>query len=337
MDVLYVASSDQNTTRSGRHSLSAFSISAEGVPTSLGVSTSLAARPIHLTVDQTGRYILVAYNNPATVSVHRIAEGGEIGEMVPQQAVLDAGTYPHQIRMMPSNKAVLVPARGNDPRATRAEDPGSLRIFDFEDGQLTKAQTVAPGSGFGFRPRHADFHPGGQWAYVALESENAVQTYPIHNDRLSAEPLYTVSTLPGDQPVDPGQRASAIRVHPNGRHLYVANRGTGTVTLEDGRKVSVGENTIAVFAIGQQSGEPTLIQTINVRGVHARTLDLSANGEWLLAGSIRPALVGEGNEVTTSEAGLTLFHIEREGRLCFANKLDLDTAGDAVFWVGAWR
>jgi len=334
---LYIASSDQNTTRKGHHFLSAFSIDASGVPTPLGEPASIPARPIHLTGDLNGGYILVAYNSPSNVSVHRIAEDGGVSEMIPQRSGLETGIYPHQIRMMPSNKAVLVPARGWDRRGSVPEEPGSLRIFNFDDGQLSNAQTVAPGGGVGFRPRHADFDSSGHWAYVALESQNVVQTYRITADRLSEEPVYTASTLGTVSPVQRGQLASAIRVHPRGGYLYVANRGTGTETLTDGRVVSIGENTIAVFAIDQSSGEPKLIQRIETRGVHARAMDISANGEWLVAGSIRPTLIRDEEMVVTVNAGLTLFRIQPDGRLHFEQKLNADTEGDAIFWVGAWR
>lgn len=333
-NLLYVASSDQ---KSGRHFLSAFSIDDEGRPTPFGPSAQLSARPINLTVDHEGRFILVAYNSPSGVTVHRIGEDGGIAELVPQSAALETGVYPHQIRVMPSNNAVLVPARGNDPKASAAEDPGSLRVFSFKDGQLSNAQTVSPGGGLDFRPRHADFAPSGGWAYLTLESQNMMQTYRITDDRLSDDPLYAASTLDPAQPAKRGQLASAIRVHPNGGHVYVANRGTGTEKLDDGRRVIIGENTIAVFAINQATGEPAMIQRIDTRGVHARAMDISADGQWLVAGSIRPALVRDGDSIVTSPAGLTVFRVQPDGRLRYAEKLDIDTGGDSVFWVGAWR
>ena len=337
LPILYIASSDQNTIRRGRHFLSAFAIGSNGIPSPLGPSVPLAERPIHLTVDLGGCHVLTAYNSPSNVSVHRIADDGGIGEMVVQQAVLDTGVYPHQIRVMPSNAAVLVPARGVDPRGSALEQAGSLRIYAFADGQLSQEQIVAPAGGMGFRPRHVDFAPSGEWAYVALESQNAIQAYRLMGNRLSDEPLHTASTLDNGEPPDPGQRVSGIRVHPNGRFLYVANRGTRSSELPDGRTVSLGDNSVAVFDLASNLGLPHLIQTIDVRGVHPRTIDISADGKWLVAGSIRPALVRKGNAIVALPAGITLFRILSSGVLEFSHKLDVTAEDQPVFWVGAWR
>lgn len=336
-DILYVASSNQNTGGGNRHFLSAFVVGPDGAPTPHGEPVALAARPIHLTVDQTGSYVLVAYNRPSNVSVHRVAEDGGIGEMISQPPGLNTGVYPHQIRMMPSNAAVIVPARGNDSRSSADEDPGALCIFAFEDGRLSNAQAIAPAGGLDFRPRHLDFAPSGNWAYIALESQNVVQAYRVTGNHLSDGPIYSTSTLMSGSPVQPGQRASAIRVHRNGRHLYVANRGTASETLPDGSRLNIGENTIAVFSVDQATGEPHLIQLAEIGGAHARTMDISANGEWMVAGSIRPALIREGDGLKNVAAGLTQFRILPDGRLQFTHKHDIDTGDDALFWVGAWR
>jgi 6-phosphogluconolactonase (cycloisomerase 2 family) len=60
-------------------------------------------------------------------------------------------------------------------------------------------------------------------------------------------------------------------LHPSGRFVYVGNRASATTDVQ-GTPVSIGgENTIAVFSINQETGEPTLIQTADTRGFHPRT------------------------------------------------------------------
>jgi 6-phosphogluconolactonase len=41
----------------------------------------------------------------------------------------------------------------------KPEDPGALKLFSFREGQLTNLMSVAPNRGYGFGPRHLDFHP----------------------------------------------------------------------------------------------------------------------------------------------------------------------------------
>lgn len=47
-----------------------------------GDAAALRARPIHLSVDRAGEFVLIAYNKPSSVSVHRIARDGSLGEAV---------------------------------------------------------------------------------------------------------------------------------------------------------------------------------------------------------------------------------------------------------------
>ena len=67
---------------------------------------------------------------------------------------------------------------------------------------------------------------------------------------------------------------SFVALHPNGRFLYLANRAFDTVKVDGKDVFPGGENNIAVFSIDQASGEPTLIQAEDVRGVYPRTFAL---------------------------------------------------------------
>ena len=125
----------------------AFRVDSAGALEPIGDATRLRQRPIHITVDARGEHVLAAFNNPSGVAVHRVNADGSVGNEVPQRATLDAGVYAHQIRVLPSGRAVIVPARGNQGvPGGRAEDPGALKIFAYADGQLTlgRAAGMAP-------------------------------------------------------------------------------------------------------------------------------------------------------------------------------------------------
>ena len=74
-------------------------------------------RPIHHSVDRSGEFLLIAYNAPSGVSVHRIKADGTIGEEIRQPDNLDFGIYGHQILATPSNQSLILVARGNNPWA----------------------------------------------------------------------------------------------------------------------------------------------------------------------------------------------------------------------------
>ena len=142
---LYVSSSNggPGSSLSGtEHHLAAFRIGANGELTPHGEMIKLRSRPIHTSVDGNGEYVLVAYNFPSAVSVHRIKGDGSLGNEVAQPENLEKGIYFHQIRATPGNKSVLVVARGNNPENGKPEDPGSLHVYRFKDGVLSNLRKI---------------------------------------------------------------------------------------------------------------------------------------------------------------------------------------------------
>ena len=74
-----------------------------------------------------------------------------------------------------------------------------------------------------------------------------------------------------------------------------------------------GENSIAVFAIDETTGEPTLIQNIDGRGITLRTFGLDPTGRMLVAASQIPLPVRDGAAVKTLSAGLSVYRIGAGG------------------------
>lgn len=321
-----------------RHGVTPFRVNpSSGALTPDGSTLPLRARPIHLTTDVTGAHLLVAYNDPSRVTVHRIQRDGTIGAEMSLSEPLDGGVYGHQVRMLPSNRAVVFVTRGNAPTATTPEDPGALKVYAFSDGALRRRASIAPAGGYGFQARHIDFHPVRPWAFVTLERQNLITVFGITGDSLTAAPLFSKTTLAEPAHVRPGQTTSSIHVHPNGRFVYVGNRAGATMEWNGRRVAAGGENTIAVFAIDQDSGEPTLVQTADTRGFHPRTFAIDASGRLLVAGNQNPLDVRVGDTVRSVPASLSLFRIGAGGRLAFARHYPVDAdseAGRVLFWMG---
>ena len=320
----------------GGHCAQVYQVGAYGALSPHGPVVALRHRPIHATVDHTGRFLLIAYNVPSSVTVHRINPDGTIGDEVIQQQRLDTGIYAHQIRVTPSGKTVALVTRGNDPRPDHPEDPGAIKVFRFQDGQLSDLQSLAPhNDGFGFGPRHLDF--GDHFAYVSLERENSICIYGLTSDgTLSAEPLYLKSALVDAEAKNKyiGQASGPIHVHPSGRFVYQTNRGSGTLDY-DGKKVwNGGENDIVVWRINPTTGEPHRIQNIDSHGFEIRTFAIDPSGKLLIAASQLALLVRDGNRVSNVSAGLSLYRIGDDGKLAFVRKHDVDTTAGTQFWCG---
>src|SRR5947208_2299554 len=259
---LYVSTSDAasgNAPNPGTvHRLCAVRVDASGALQMHGEPRALPQRPIHNSVDATGTYALTCYNNPSNVIVHRINLDGTSGPPVPQISRIDVGIFAHQVLTMPGDRSAIMVTRGNRPEATKAEDPGALKIYHFQDGQLSPLANLPVGGkgGLGYGPRHLDFHPTQPWVYVSVESQNQLHMHRLQGDGLTPEPAYNKSTTIGTYGIDFPQSAGGIHVHPNGRAVYVSNRANATVEFNGKRVFRGGENNIAVFSIDQSTGEP---------------------------------------------------------------------------------
>jgi 6-phosphogluconolactonase len=307
---------------------------ATGALSPHGQLQTLPSRPIHTSVDIAGEHLLTAYNEPSSLTVHRINRDGTLGERVEQPNQLDTGKYAHQIRATPDNLQVILVTRGNNAPGDNPVNPGSLKTFSFKGGVLTQLAAIQPGDGMRFGPRHLDFHPTQPWVYVSIESQNKLYVYKRDAETgLSREPIFIKDTL--SDPKSPvRQGAGTIHFHPNGRTLYLANRSAATVEFEGKKVFAGGENSIAVFAIDQSTGEPTLIQSIDGRGITLRTFALDPSARMLVAASQVALPMRDGDSVKMLPAGLSVYRIGADGRLDFARKYDVDVGGKNQFWSG---
>ena len=334
----YVTTSNRGPGLKGdRNHLSAYRIDVRsGALTPHGDPAPLPHRAVHMCIDPAGKYALNAHNLPRSgITVHRIAPNCSIGAEVGQPTSLDYGIYPHQVRMTPSGRTTIIVDRGNSAEHGKDEDPGALRSFGFDAGVFSPGQVVAPEGGYGFGPRHVDFHPSQPWMYVSDEKRSLLYMFRMPADTLEPEAAFTCDLLADRRNVKPRQLGGTIHVHPDGRTVYVANRADFTVEYE-GRKVfGGGENSIAVYAIDPRTGAPTLIQHADTRSFHVRTFAFDPSGRIMVAASIKPLEVRDGTNVTVVHATLSVFRVGRDGKLDFVRKYDVDASGGKThYWMG---
>src|SRR5215469_15300906 len=92
---LYVAYSNRGGSNRGDvNGVSTFGVdSKSGRLQLVGWAVEWSNRPIHITVDATGGYLLAAFNDPSALIVHSINKDGSVGAAVTQATVIDAGIY----------------------------------------------------------------------------------------------------------------------------------------------------------------------------------------------------------------------------------------------------
>jgi len=332
---LYAATSDSASgmgPAGSNHHVSAVKIDpASGALALHGAPIPLPTRPIHMATDIPSEHVLVAFNNPSAIRVYRINADGTPGAEVAQPGPIDPGIFAHQVRATPDNKQVILVTRGHDLAGPKAEEPGALMLWDFKDGVLSNQQKVAPNDGYGFGPRHLDFHPTKPWVYVSLERENRLDMFTLDRGRLSERAVFRKNNL--SQLGVPGARQAVgtVHVHPNGRFVYVANRAS---TVVDG-VFAGGENTLAAYEIDPATGEPRPIQHVDTRGIHCRTFHIDPSGRLLVAAHIQGIRLRDGGEVPCC---LSLFRIGDDGKLDYVRKYDIDVSGGrTMWWMGMAR
>lgn len=341
---LYVISSDAGPmakVKGPNHFVQAFDIGPTGAIEPACPPVRLRHRALYICLDADETHLLIAYNDPSGVTVHRIEADGSVGPEV-EQPPLEFGVTVHQVRVTPHGTIVVVPSCAHHEVGAV---PGLVDIFSYEGGRLSplarmhadpgraaKWQGVKHGA-HGFAPRHVDFHPTRPWMYMCVERQGELRLYDYDEEHVELEPRFIRSTLEGVPSSRSAQLASGIRVHPSGRYVYVSNRANETERVGDVDVFVGGVNDISVFEIDEVTGEPTLIQHAETLGIYPRTFGIDANGRVLVAGNEQPIYAREGDTIRRVVPSLVVFRIGDDGRLTLLNKHDHPDNGEVCFFV----
>ncbi|HEY6371896.1 MAG TPA: lactonase family protein [Candidatus Sulfotelmatobacter sp.] len=247
--------------------VSAFSVDhATGKLTFLNEVASRGADPCYATVDQTGKYVLVANYTGGSVAVFPILADGKLGEASSFVQHTGKGTNPerqegphaHSIDLSPDNRFAMVDDLGLD----------ELLVYKFDSakGSLTPSDPPFAKLDAGAGPRHFVLHPNGKFAYVVAEISHTVTVFSNDASTGKLQPIQTITTLPKDFT---GRNDDAeIRMHPTGKFLYASNRG---------------DDSIAIYAIDQTKGTLTPVAITHTGGKEPRNFEIDPTGRLLFA------------------------------------------------------
>src|SRR5882757_9935230 len=260
---------NEDAASSGTDHITAFAIgednSSEGLR-AIGTVPSQGLAPCHLTIDASAKWLFVANYLSGTIAVYPIQPDGRLARA--RQVVQQKGSGPVAARQKSAHahEVVLSP----DGRFLLSADLGSDRIFVYRfeaaTGELTPNSEPQVALPAGYGPRHLVFSKDARTIYVVTELTPAVVTFRWNAQRGSITQLGVTSTLPAADPVEPG--AAEIVLHPNGKFLYVSNRGHS--------------NTIAIFHISRD-GLPTPAGHVSSNGNQPRFFNIDPSGQFLIA------------------------------------------------------
>ena len=192
---------------SGNNQLSAYKYDPAGKSFSL-IGSKASTQGTHVAVHPNGKYVFVAGYNPGEMFFHTFSEQAGFGA----GQSYSPGANAHSVRIAPSGTAVYVPCLGSDHVALYTLDP--------VNGVLTSNGTASVDADSG--PRHMDFHPTANVAYVLAELSSQIYVFDINvqTGGLQARPTDTIFTSDDHM----FHQSSDIRVTPDGAHVYAVNR-----------------------------------------------------------------------------------------------------------------
>ena len=246
--------------------VSAFSVDPDsGKLSFLNRKPTHGTDPCHLTIHQTGRYVLIANFMSGSVCVLPIRENGSLGDATDfiqhQGSSVDparqSGPHAHAVTLDNTGRYAFVPDLGIDKLM--------IYKFDIDRGKLEPNDEpwveVAAGAG----PRQLVMHPQGQYAYLINELDSTMTAFR-HDDGGSLREIQTLSTLP--EGFVGASTCAEVQISPSGEFLYGSNRG---------------HDSIVTYAIDQQDGTLTCIGHESTRGKTPRNFVVGPAGEFLLA------------------------------------------------------
>lgn len=218
LNVLYAVSE----VGRGDRQVVAYNILASGQLAEINARDTGGDGPCYVTVDRTGRFVLVAnYGSGSIASISLESNGGlgskdfvvqHVGGSVHPRR--QQGPHAHCILMDPSDQFVCAADLGLDQVLVYRLDRAS--------GELTaagQALKIAPGGG----PRHIAFHPNGTQAYVLHEMTSKMSVCDWDSDSGVLKETQVLSTLP--ESFSGNNSTAEVLVHPSGKYVYSSNRG----------------------------------------------------------------------------------------------------------------
>ncbi|TWT04342.1 lactonase family protein [Planococcus sp. CPCC 101016] len=217
--------------------------------------------PAHVTIDETGQWLLSVTYSGATVNVYPLHANGSIGTLAasvkhggsgPDADRQDAA-HPHSVIQVPGKNLFLVSDLGTDTIFTYK--------LDADTGALALRYSIQTEAGAG--PRHLSFHPTKPFVYSLNEINSTLMVYRISQSG-QLEFLQLLPLIPDSY--KGGNTSAEIAVSSDGRFVYASNRG---------------HDSIASFAV-QHNGTLEVVGLTDSGGEGPRHFAIIPGNEWLV-------------------------------------------------------
>ncbi len=218
--------------------------------------------PCHISISPNEDFVILANYTGGSLSAFKVSQEGMLAHVQTIQhsgksvnSNRQEGPHVHSTTFDPEGKRVLVADLGTD----------KIYVYDFDAShdeplKLSGEYPMTPGDG----PRHLTFSADGSEVLVVQEMAAAMEVFAYENGTLTSKQRLSLLSEGFEGTVG----AAEIRLSPDGKQVYVSNRGDA--------------NTISVFG-KRPSGQYVLVQNIPSGGLMPRNFNLTADGKYLLA------------------------------------------------------
>ena len=261
-----------------------------GKLTEINRQSTEGKNPVHLSIDPTNRFVVVANHITSTLALLPRNEDGSLGAVcdlvklegkIGPHRVEQPFAKPHEVVFDPSGTFVIVPDKGLDRVFTFRIDAGNQKLVAVNAGVEARE---------GAGPRHITFHPAGRLAYVINELDSTIVAYRFDPTIGTLSPFQVLSALPDT--FTGNSRGSEIEISLDGRFLYASNRG---------------HDSIAIFSVDQASGRIAHLGWQASGGKTPRFFAIDPTGRFLLAAN------EEGDTIVSFERGAKDGHLKAAG------------------------
>lgn len=276
--------------------VAALKINDDGTLTIINKKSSEGRNPCHVNLDATGSCLMVVNYSSGSVASYKINTDGAISEAVSIHqhkgsvvgSTRQMEAHPHSIFPNPENTFVYVPDLGLD----------KIMIYKLhpKDAVLTKAGFAEiPGNNMG--PRHMKWSKDGKYVYILNELApklTVLESTESYGKLKHKDTLFTLSDK-----MDMGNMyGSEVRIHPNEKFVYTANRDTA----------EKNRDSITLFSTFANSQGCQRIEIIPAEVSLPRNFNIDPTGKWMLVG-------GQGSH------DIAIFSIDQDtGKLTFTGK-----------------
>jgi len=238
------------------------------------------AGTVFLSLDKTGKFVLLANYGSGSVTVIQVNPGGSLGKLTSfvqhaaprvagaAQTGASVAAHPHETVVSPDNKFVIVP------------DLGLNKIFiyrfDAVKGVLELPATAVdiPGNE---GPRHFVFSPDGRFGYLIAQNTGDVHVFSWDASAGALSPVQTAASFP--KGLDAMNISGEIGMTPDGRYLYESNRRSH----DSGREL--GPDSIVAYGVDHDAGTLTQAQEVDRGESIPRCFSIDPTGRYMAVGA----------------------------------------------------